>query len=416
MSNTINEMTNVIGGEWVVPHYDPAGNMIEMPEPNAPAVANSNTFDAWNRLVEVSHDSMTIQRNVYDGENRRVSKSAAGASRHCYFSDVWQTLEERVGSSLTAERQFIWGQRYIDDLVLRDRSTERLYALQDPNWNVTGICASAGAVSERYAYAAYGEPTFFNEWFTVIARSACDWETLFAGYLWSPESGLYIVRYRLLNWQLGCWLSRDQMTLQSYTVPRFLPSGATERLGVNGYQYVAGRPTMLHDATGLAPDEDPLVLGPQLRSIEPPGPPQLPDIKPFTGKIKFSPGCGSACLWVKTEYFGHEWVCGQSGEQAIDGVYGVCAGGGVHKVTDGCTLTINCVNVGPVLPPAMFLGGGLQVSCVNALARCIYAARGGCQADLWPLIGPIPPPPGTPLGLPKYRRRNKITLDLRLFI
>ena len=68
-------------------------------------------------------------------------------------------LEERLGSS--TERQNVWGLRYIDDLVIRDRDAdsnsgtgnygksgsgleERLYGLQDPNWNVVTVGGADG--------------------------------------------------------------------------------------------------------------------------------------------------------------------------------------------------------------------------------------------------------------------------------
>ncbi len=67
-------------------------------------------------------------------------------TRHFYYTSAWQVLEERVDSSASPTRQFVWGLRYIDDCVLRDRDTsgsgmldERLYALQDGNWNVTSV-------------------------------------------------------------------------------------------------------------------------------------------------------------------------------------------------------------------------------------------------------------------------------------
>ena len=60
----------------------------------------------------------------------------------------------------------MWGLRYIDDLILRDRDPnadgtldERLYAFQDPNWNVIALTDVSGDVQERYAYDAYGMPT-----------------------------------------------------------------------------------------------------------------------------------------------------------------------------------------------------------------------------------------------------------------
>ncbi len=105
---------------------------------------------------------------TYDGLNRRTTKTSSGVLRVYFYSNQWQVLKERVGDN-SVDRQFIWGLRYIDDLVLRDRSTERLYALQDANWNVTAVVNTSGAVEERYQYTAYGLPTFLNPDFTVRA-------------------------------------------------------------------------------------------------------------------------------------------------------------------------------------------------------------------------------------------------------
>ena len=95
----------------------------------------------------------------------RYTAGVLTETRHLYYSSDWRALEERLGASAVAERQCVWGQRYVDDLLLRDRDTnadgtldERLYALQDPNWNMTGVADSGGLVQERYAYDAYGVP------------------------------------------------------------------------------------------------------------------------------------------------------------------------------------------------------------------------------------------------------------------
>jgi hypothetical protein len=98
----------------------------------------------------------------YDGLDRRAvrtkySGGVATETRHYYYSAAWQDIEERVGSSTNAERQAVWGLRYVDNLVLRDRDTtgsgtlnERLYGLQDPNWNITSVASTSGAVQERF--------------------------------------------------------------------------------------------------------------------------------------------------------------------------------------------------------------------------------------------------------------------------
>ncbi len=75
--------------------------------------------------------------------------------------------------------------------LLRDRDTsgdgvldERLYALQDGNWNVTAVTDASGDVQERYAYTAYGEPLFLSAGFVEQSGSSFRWEVLFTGQRW----------------------------------------------------------------------------------------------------------------------------------------------------------------------------------------------------------------------------------------
>ena len=86
---------------------------------------------------------------------------------------------------MVRQRQFVWGLRYIDDLVLRDRSTanngvinERRYAMQDGTWNTIAICDITGFVSERFAYSAYGTPVFMTGAGVVQMASAIGFEML----------------------------------------------------------------------------------------------------------------------------------------------------------------------------------------------------------------------------------------------
>ncbi len=155
------DITESVGPAWVTPAYDPAGNMTTIPKPADPTQGFTAVYDAWNRLVKLSDSSGTVQENQYDGRNFRVvRKDYSGGvlteTRHFYYTSSWQVLEERVDSSTNPNRQFVWGLRYIDDLVLRDRDTsgdgvldERLYTLRDGNWNVTSVTDASGDVQER---------------------------------------------------------------------------------------------------------------------------------------------------------------------------------------------------------------------------------------------------------------------------
>jgi RHS repeat-associated protein len=291
-ANKVNEITNVTnsaGAAWATPSYDEAGNMVGIPNPPAtttgstPAwnpftesqwnnftVAQWNAFtldsgtvptqlsaryDAWNRLVEIRNGATSLVENVYDARGYRIRKDTyvtgtLSESRHYYYTPGWQCVEERLDTSTTAERQFVWGLRYIDDLIVRDRSTAnngtmnaRLYGMQDGNWNMIAVCDTTGSVTERYAYSAYGAPVFMTGAGTVQTGSASDFETLYAGYRWDGDSPqMYCVRNRFLLPMIGTWNRRDPLgyvdgiTLLSYAsaapIDTLDPSGLYDRPAV----------------------------------------------------------------------------------------------------------------------------------------------------------------------------------------
>ena len=155
----------------------------------------------------------------------------------------WQVIEERVDTDTDPNRQFIWGRRYIDDLVVRDRDTtgngtldERLYPLQDANWNVTALSNTTGTIQERYTYTAYGQPTFLTPTFGSRTSSSYNWETLYAGYRSETGTELFHVRHRVLNAAIGTWVQRDPYRYSS---------------DVNLYQYTNAMPISSIDPRGL---------------------------------------------------------------------------------------------------------------------------------------------------------------------
>ena len=147
--NPVNEITAIGGGSFDPVAYDAAGNMTAMPKAGDWATGQTLTWDAWNRLVTVAEGSSKVATYRYDGFDRRISKELGAAStpetRHFYYSVEWQVIEERVDAGTTPDRQFVWGRRYPDDLVLRDRepatANERLYATHN-QWHVASVAES----------------------------------------------------------------------------------------------------------------------------------------------------------------------------------------------------------------------------------------------------------------------------------
>jgi RHS repeat-associated protein len=221
--------------------YDAVGNMTVCPQPGAWTTSLSLKYDAWNRLVEVKQGSTVLGSYQYDGLTRRTTKTIGTDVRHFYYSDQWQILEERLGS--TVQRQFVWGQRYVDDLVLRDRKTgssssynERIYVLHD-YFHPTTLMDDSGTILERIGYDAYGTSRLMNANFGTSSPAPTDyeWETRFAGYRWDSESALYQVRNRSLNPSVGKWTTRD-------------PAGESE--GTNLNIYTKGSPLSTVDPFG----------------------------------------------------------------------------------------------------------------------------------------------------------------------
>jgi RHS repeat-associated protein len=195
--------------------------------------------------------SGTVAQYEYDGAKRRSVKKyyTAGVlseTRHLYYTEPskWQAVEERIDMSADADRQFAWGLRYIDDLVVRDRDTngggtldERLYPLQDSQWNVTAIATSGGTIEERYSYSAYGIRAILTPAFVLRTDSVFSWEFTYAGYRFDVETGCHYVRHRIYH-PLLSWIQRD-------------PLGLTA--GVNVYQYADGNPLIYSDPMGRLP-------------------------------------------------------------------------------------------------------------------------------------------------------------------
>jgi RHS repeat-associated protein len=264
-ANAQNELTQV-GSSALA--YSTTGNL------TTDAEGRTLAYDAWNRLVSVKNAAGTeVARYEYDGLNRRIVEqagtlaspaAATAAIRDVYFSQDWQALEERVRTSpsqvaTTADTRFIWSPVYVDAMVARDRNADgnattgtggleqRVYALQDANWNTTAIIAAtgvpgvtAGNVINRFVYTPYGEvQTLTASWAIPASGStpAVPWSHLFQGLEFTDVTGLAYVRHRDYSASLGRFIELD---------PIGFSAGDN-----NWYRFVANGPTGKVDPSGL---------------------------------------------------------------------------------------------------------------------------------------------------------------------
>lgn len=168
--------------------YDKAGN-IRTQEAGVEATPTVITYthDLWNRLVKVQYTPnggsiATRAEYDYNALTWRIAKradtnptvsTALDQKRLMYYSANWQMLEERIdddyqnSAGVNRRFQYIWGPRYIDDLVLRrldatangsfgDRSDLVYYHITDAQFSTVAILNHAGVLQERVSYDPYG--------------------------------------------------------------------------------------------------------------------------------------------------------------------------------------------------------------------------------------------------------------------
>jgi RHS repeat-associated protein len=208
--------------------HDANGNMVLMP-------SLKGKYDAWNRLVEVrDSNNNLIAQYEYNGLNQRIKKTVGSTVTKSFFNENWQEVESQTGTEITS---YVWGLRYIDDLVLREKGTERLYSLTDPNWNVVALANASGTVVERLKYDAFGKITWLNATFSIKNSSDYGWNRVFTGQVLDIETGLLLYRNRYYHTGLGRFVSRDPIEYNSSDI--------------NIYRYVYNKPNSLLDWSGL---------------------------------------------------------------------------------------------------------------------------------------------------------------------
>ncbi len=257
--NRQNEVTSVGGA--AAPGFDPAGNM------TGDEAGRTLVYDGWHRLAAVSSGGTTLAAYAYDGLGRRVVETTGGTTTDLYHSAQWQVLEERVGGVATT--QYVWSPVYVDALVERDRDAdgssgtgpggreERLYALQDANWNTTALVSTSGAVVERYAYDPFGQVQVLNADFTAKSGgTGYAWTVLFQGLRYSSVTGLDHARNRDYSSTLGRWVTADPIKFAGGDVNlyRFEQNSPTVRLDPSGlYTIFVGADGFIRDSEFVDP-------------------------------------------------------------------------------------------------------------------------------------------------------------------
>lgn len=196
------------------------------------------TYDWANRLLTQASPSVTL---TYDGDGNRIKK-VVGSTTTWYLvatvnpSGYPQVVEELTGTTpSTLSRVYSYGldlacQRTISGSVVR-------YFGYDGLGSTKFLLDPAGAVTDTYTYDAYG---------TLIASTVSTANNYrYAGEQWDADLGMYYLRARYLNPNLGRFQTRDTFEgnqTDPLSLHKFLYAHANpvDRLDPSGHDATAG--------------------------------------------------------------------------------------------------------------------------------------------------------------------------------
>jgi RHS repeat-associated protein len=205
----------------------------------------------------VKSGSTVVASYQYDALNRRVKKIVGSETRLFYYNQNWQCLEEYVGSDCNV--RFVWGLRYVDDLVTYRNGSADYHVLQDANWNVVALTNVSGVVQERYTYASFGKLNVFDASFMPKSASIYNLTRSFTGQVLDNETGLMLYRNRGYHPMLGKFLQRDPIGYQAgdLSLMRYVGNrvnGSYDSKGLNQGGLVLKKPERPYPTTGEFPE------------------------------------------------------------------------------------------------------------------------------------------------------------------
>jgi RHS repeat-associated protein len=105
---------------------------------------------------------------------------------------------------------------YIDEPVVRKTAGTGgtlVYFHRNQQYSITAVTTSTGSIAERYAYAAYGQPTVLDASASVLSSSAINNRYTYTGREWDATLGLHHFRARWMSPSSGRFLGRDPIEI-----------------------------------------------------------------------------------------------------------------------------------------------------------------------------------------------------------
>jgi len=199
--------------------YDDSGNMISK---NEGGVTRALTYDAQERVVQVSGNNISTETYKYDHEGRRIEKTSGAITNRYVYSGLSMWSEYSADWSAALAHYTYTG---LDKRIIRSTATDARYYHNDGLGSVVAVSNAAGATQAS---------TRFDAWGSVIASTG---STPF-GFTGREKdaTGLGYFRARYYDSTMGRFTQRDPIGFGG---------------GLNPYTYVSNSPQNFTDPLGL---------------------------------------------------------------------------------------------------------------------------------------------------------------------
>ncbi|KPF61519.1 hypothetical protein D621_00710 [beta proteobacterium AAP51] len=207
--------------------YDANGNVVSRG-------ADTYSYDSLNRLVGHSRGGVSTSY-TYDGRERRIRKASGSEVREFLYDGQQVVAEYGSSGQLLARYTHALG---LDEVLMQHRGADTYHYHADPQGSIVAITNAAGQVVQRYGYDAWGRLVLNQGSFAFSGSGLVNTRT-YIGREYDEESGLYHLRARAYDAQLGRFLQKDPQQGQ-----RALPQSQ------HPYAYALNSPTNFVDPTG----------------------------------------------------------------------------------------------------------------------------------------------------------------------